>query len=61
MKEQSYTCDRCGRPAYAFVRMSVHEIVPPMRCEPHDFYELDLCDECLREVLAPLDVRKEDK
>ena len=62
MRIETYRCDRCGEPAFTSVRMSLHELVPrenaePLRCEPHDFYELDLCDRCMQALLEVVDER----
>ena len=50
MKTVSFTCDRCGRNAAEFVRMTKHHLIDAYRHDAHDVVERDLCEECASEL-----------
>lgn len=50
MREETFTCDRCGQPAVAWVRFAEHSYLNQMRCDAHDLRELDLCAACVKEL-----------
>lgn len=56
MEKRTFTCDRCGEPASAWVRMYEHDLLNGMRRDAHNMYELDLCPKCTEQLRKWMEV-----
>lgn len=60
MKVTTFSCDRCGRQATAWIRVMEHDYMGQLRCEAHDMHELDLCPSCVDELKKWMAVKPDD-
>ena len=57
MRTEKLTCDRCGEPAFEWVRVTEHAYYDQMRLDAHALSEMDLCPKCAEELAGWMAVR----